>query len=259
MLAIPEFDSLDMTCLKGVFCGSAPLPVAMLERYERRTGAIIVEGYGMSEATCTVAVNPLLSLRKTGSCGIVRPDTDLLVVDMETGTRPLPPGELGELIVRGPTVIEGYWNNPEETRKAIVDGWLYTGDIGYLDEDGYLFIRDRRHDVINTNGFKVYPREIEEIIYMLPEVAKVCVLGVPDFKRGEAVKAFICLKDEGHLSGEDILRWCEKHLVRYKLPAVIQFLDELPVTSVSKTDRNTLRRMEREKFDARTTRGCGRK
>jgi long-chain acyl-CoA synthetase len=185
-------------------------------------------------------MNPLLSLRKLGSCGIARPDTDLLIVDMETGLDVMKAGEPGEIIIRGPMVIREYWHKPHETEKTIKNGWLYTGDIGSLDKDGYLYLHDRRVDVINCSGFKVYPREVEEVLYAMPQIFKVCVVGVPDPKRGKTVKAFIQTKPGQSLTFQEVVDWCKKSLSHYKLPTIVQFIDPMPVTSMGKINRRGL-------------------
>jgi long-chain acyl-CoA synthetase len=180
----PNIANADISSLKGMFCGSAPLAVETLKEFEALTGGHIIEGYGLSETINIITANSF-SHRKYGSCGLIWPDTDLVIVDIETGTKVMPRGEFGEIICRGPQVISEYWQKPEETAITIREGWLYTGDIGYLDEDGFVFIVDRKKDIIICSGFNVYPRDVDEVLFAHPKVLEACTIGVPDAKRGE--------------------------------------------------------------------------
>jgi len=245
LLDNPDIEKADLSSLRGIFCGSAPLPLNIIERFERLTGGVIAEGYGMSEATCTITVNPLCSTRKVGSVGIARPDTDLLIVDSLNGQEVMETNQLGEIIVRGSTIINEYWQNPAETKNAIHNGWLFTGDIGKLDEDGYLFITGRKKDVINCSGLKVYPREVEEALYAIPQVLDACVLGIPDPKRGETVKACIVLKKGEELTATQIMDCCKQSLMHYKVPTVVEFMASMPQTAAGKVDRKKLLEMSR--------------
>ena len=236
----PKIKEADITSLKGIFCGSAPLAVETMNEFERLTGGKILEGYGMSETVNILTVNPVFTIRKVGSCGIVWPDTDLVVVDVETGTRVMERGELGELIGRGPQIMKEYWNNPEETASVLRDGWLYTGDIVRIDEDGFVFIVDRKKDMIICSGFNVYPRDIDEVLYASPKIMEACTVGVPDPKRGETVKAFVVLKPGESMTAEEAIEHCRKSLAPYKVPTLVEFVDEIPRTAVGKPDRKVL-------------------
>lgn len=241
----PKIAEADITSLKGIFCGSSPLAVETMKRFEELTGGKIFEGYGLSETINILTVNPVFRLRKPGSCGIVWPDTDLVVVDVETGTKVMPRGELGELIARGPQVIKEYWNNPEETALAVRDGWFYTGDIVYMDEDGFVFIVDRKKDMIICSGFNVYPRDIDEVLYAHPAIMEACTIGVPDPKRGETVKVYVVVKEGQTLTKEEVIAHCRANLAPYKVPTIVEFIDALPRTSVGKPDRKALRAMHK--------------
>ncbi len=236
----PNIEEADVTSVKGIFCGSAPLPVETLKEFERLTGGRILEGYGLSETINILTVNPVFTLRKYGSCGIVWPDTDLVVVDVETGTKVMKRGELGELIARGPQVITEYWENPEETANAVRDGWFYTGDIVYIDEDGFVFIVDRKKDLIICSGFNVYPRDVDEVLFAHPKIMEACTVGVPDPKSGEAVKAFVVLKEGEELTAEEVIAFCREKLTPYKVPSQVEFIDAIPRTAVGKPDRKIL-------------------
>jgi len=236
----PKIKEADITSLKGIFCGSAPLAVETMNEFERLTGGKILEGYGMSETVNILTVNPVFTIRKVGSCGIVWPDTDLVVVDVETGTRVMERGELGELIGRGPQIMKEYWNNPEETASVLRDGWLFTGDIVRIDEDGFVFIVDRKKDMIICSGFNVYPRDIDEVLYASPKIMEACTVGVPDPKRGETVKAFVVLKPGESMTAEEVIEYCRKSLAPYKVPTLVEFVDAIPRTAVGKPDRKVL-------------------
>lgn len=236
----PKIAEADITSLKGIFCGSAPLAVETMNEFERLTGGRILEGYGMSETVNILTVNPVFTIRKVGSCGIVWPDTDLVVVDVETGTKVMPRGELGELIGRGPQIMKEYWNNPEETANVLRDGWLYTGDIVTIDEDGFVFIMDRKKDMIICSGFNVYPRDVDEVLYAHPKVLEACTVGVSDPKRGETVKAFVVLKPGEIMTAEEIIAHCRESLAPYKVPTLVEFIEAVPRTAVGKPDRKVL-------------------
>ncbi|HEY8489335.1 long-chain-fatty-acid--CoA ligase [Thermaerobacter litoralis] len=229
------------------FCnsGGAAMPVEVMNAFERRFGAQVLEGYGLSEASPVTHCNPVHGLRKPGSIGIPYPDTDAEIVDVETGTRVLGPGEVGELRIRGPQVMKGYWNRPEETAETLRDGWLYTGDIATMDEDGYFYIVDRKKDMIIASGYNVYPREVEEVLYEHPAVAECCVAGVPDPYRGETVKAYVVLKPGASATAEEIIAFCRERLAAYKAPKLVEFRSELPKTAVGKVLRRVLVEEER--------------
>lgn len=216
----PDIAKSDISSLKGMFCGSAPLAVETLKEFERLTGGHIIEGYGLSETINIITANSFGN-RKYGSVGLVWHDTDLLIVDSETGTKVMPRGEFGEIIARGPQVISEYWQKPEETAAAIRGGWLYTGDIGYIDEEGFVFIVDRKKDIIICSGFNVYPRDVEEVLFANPNIVEAAVVGVPDPKRGETVKAFVVLKPGVTMTAEEIIAFCRESLAPYKVPTQV--------------------------------------
>lgn len=230
----------DLSSLKLCICGSAPLPVEVIRQFEEKTGARIVEGYGLSEASPVTHRNPVAGLRKPGSIGIPFPDTEARIVDLETGARKLSPGEAGELIVKGPQVMKGYWNNEEATRSALRDGWLYTGDIAVMDEDGFFYIVGRKKELIITGGFNVYPKEVEEVLYQHPKVEEAAVIGIPDSYSGETIKAFVVPKRGETVSGPELLQFCRSRLTPYKVPRSIEFRESLPKTQVGKILKRTL-------------------
>ncbi len=247
LLNTPQVQSgeADITSLKGVFCGSAPCPVAVIEQFEKLTGATIVEGYGMSETSNILTINPM-DIRKPGSVGVAVPDTDLVVVDAATGTQVMPIGETGELICRGPQVMSGYWNKPEENANTIRNGWLYTADIVVMDEDGFIFIKDRKKDMIIVNGFNVFPREIDEAMFANPKVKEACAIGVPHPTKGEAPVLYTVLKDGETMDAEEVEAYLRKSLAPYKIPVAYEFISELPRTAAGKADRKALTAMYKE-------------
>ena len=236
----PDLGKYSLGSLKACISGAAGLPVEVQKTFQKLTGARLVEGYGLSEATPVVSCNPIFGDNRIGTIGVPLPDTDCRIVDLETGTVDLPPGEAGELIVRGPQVMKGYWNKPEETRLALRDGWLYTGDIARRDADGYLQIVDRKKDMIIVGGFNVYPREVEEVLFQHPKVLEAAVAGVPDPRSIERVKAYIVLKPGQTATVEEILDFCRERLTGYKRPSIVEFRDSLPKTLVGKVLRRQL-------------------
>jgi long-chain acyl-CoA synthetase len=221
--------------------GSAPMPVGILKEFEQKTGAKILEGYGLSESSPTTHCNPPFAERKPGSVGVGMPSTDYKIVDLATGRNELPIGELGELIIKGPQVMKGYWNMPEETANALRDGWLYTGDIAKMDEDGYTYIVDRKKDLIIASGYNIYPRDIEEVLYEHPAIQEAVVVGVADPYRGETVKAVIVIRTGFYIIEEEIIDYCRKNMSSYKVPKIVEFRDELPKTNVGKILRRAIR------------------
>jgi long-chain acyl-CoA synthetase len=224
--------------------GSAPLPIEVIEQFERMSGAMLYEGYGMTETAALATTTPTLSRRKPGSIGLPVTGTECKIVDLQTGEREMPVGEEGELCLRGPQVMRGYWNKPGETAETIRDGWLHTGDVARMDEDGYFYIVQRKKDMIIVSGFNVYPNEVEEVLFTHPAVKEAAVIGVPDDYRGEAVKAFIVLKPEAGAAAEEIIEFCRERLARYKVPASIIFAESLPKSAVGKVLRRELREEE---------------
>lgn len=240
----PGVEEYGVNSIQTCNSGSAPMPVELMREFERKTGAKVLEGYGLSEASPTTHCNPPFAERKPGSVGIGFPSTEYRIVDTATGEHEMPVGELGELIIRGPQVMKGYWHLPEESAKTLRDGWLYTGDLARMDEDGYVYIMDRKKDLIIASGYNVYPREIEEIIYEHPAVKEAAVVGVPDAYRGETVKAFIVLKDGASVTEQEMSEYCKANMAAYKVPKMIEFRTELPKTNVGKVLRRTLREEE---------------
>jgi long-chain acyl-CoA synthetase len=248
MLNHPDLKKTDMSCIKGAFSGSAPLPVEVINDFENITGAAIVEGFGMTETTPVTHVNPLAGgARKVGSVGVPISDTLCRIVDLENGTQDMPVGERGELIVKGPQIMRGYKGKPEETANTLKDGWIYTGDIATMDEDGYFYIVDRKKDMIISGGYNVYPRDIDEVFYMHPKVQEACAIGIPDLTRGESAKVFIVLKEGETATSAELIDFAKKHLATYKLPTEIEFRKELPKTNVGKILRKELRAEELKK------------
>jgi long-chain acyl-CoA synthetase len=237
----PRAEEYGINCIETCNSGSAPMPVELLRAFERKTGSKILEGYGLSEASPTTHCNPPFAVRKPGSVGIGMPSTEYKIVDVATGTQELPAGELGEVIIKGPQIMKGYWNMPEDTANALRDGWLFTGDIAKVDEDGYLYIVDRKKDLIISSGFNIYPRDIEEVLYEHPSVQEAVVIGVPDPYRGEDVKGIIILKAGKQATEQEIIQYCRENLSAYKVPRAIEFRDQLPKTSVGKILRRALR------------------
>jgi long-chain acyl-CoA synthetase len=248
MLEHPEIEKADLTSIKGCFSGSAPLPLEVIAEFEKKTGAVIVEGFGMTESCPVTHINPFNGNRKVGSVGIPISDTVGRIVDLADGVTDVPVGETGELLVKGPQVMKGYWKRPDATAETITDGWLHTGDIAKMDEDGYFYIVDRKKDMIISGGFNVYPRDIEEVFFEHPKVMEATVIGIPHPKRGEAVKVFVVLKEGQTATTEELLKYCEDKLAKYKWPTEIEFRKELPKTNVGKVLKKDLRAMEQQKI-----------
>ncbi|MCL6438318.1 MAG: long-chain fatty acid--CoA ligase [Rubrobacteraceae bacterium] len=240
----PEMEKYGLGEVLLYISGGASVPAELLRSFQRRTGRPIWEGYGLSEAG-TVTINTYLRGPVPGSVGVPMPTLDVKVVDPETGEREMPPGEPGELLIKGPQVMKGYWNMPEETSLALRDGWFHTGDIARMDEEGYLYIVDRKKDMINVSGYKVYPREVEEVLYAHPEVVEAVAVGSPDPYRGEVVKAFVVRKEGSALTEEDLVEYCRGELAPYKVPRAVEFREELPKSAVGKLLRRVLAREER--------------
>jgi long-chain acyl-CoA synthetase len=236
-----NIDKIDLTSIKAVFSGAAPLPVEVMEKFEARTGARIAEAYGMTEASSVTHVNPLKGQRKFGSIGVPIIGTEAKIVDSDDYTKELAQGEAGELIVKGPQVMQGYWNAPAETANAIHEGWLRTGDIAHMDEEGYFYIVDRKKDMILSAGYNVYPREVEEVLYQHPKVLEAAVIGLPDEMRGEKITAYLVLKPGETATAAEIRAFCREHLAQYKQPRTVVFRDSLPKAMAGKVLRRQLR------------------
>jgi long-chain acyl-CoA synthetase len=226
--------------IKACISGSAPLMRETKEKFEALTGGKLVEGYGLSETPTAVHCNPLFGENRTGSVGLPMPDVDARIVDLDDGVTVLPPGEIGEITVRGPQVFQGYHNMPTETANALREGWLYTGDIGRMDEDGFFYIVDRKKELIKPGGFQVWPREVEEVIMENEKVLEVGVAGVPDPYRGETVKAWVVVKPGQSMTEEEVKQWCKDRMAKFKIPTQVEFRQELPKTTVGKILRREL-------------------
>jgi long-chain acyl-CoA synthetase len=235
-----NFASTDFTSLRVCLSGGAACPVELIRFWETATGSVLLEGWGMSEGA-PIHQNPLHGVRKIGSVGIAAGGYEAEVVDLETGTRVMPTGERGEIRVRGPQFTKGYRNRPEENARQIRDGWLYTGDIGYYDEDGYMFLVDRKKEMIIVGGYNVYPREIDELLFKHPAILEAATVGVPDSFSGEAVKVFVVRKSGANLDADELLAYCKQNLVKYKWPKHIAFVDALPRSGVGKIDKRALK------------------
>jgi long-chain acyl-CoA synthetase len=247
MLNHPDLKKTDMSCIKGAFSGSAPLPVEVIQKFQKLTGAYISEGFGMTETCPVTHMNPFNGKQKVGSVGLPCSDTLARIVDLEDGVTDMPVGKPGELIVKGPQVMRGYKGKPEETANVLKDGWMYTGDIATMDEEGYFYIVDRKKDMIISGGYNVYPRDIDEVYYGNPKVAECCSIGIPDAKRGENVKLFVVLKEGQTATSQEMIEYGKAQLAAYKLPSEVEFRKDLPKTTVGKILRKELRAEELKK------------
>lgn len=248
LLNHPDLQKYDLSSIDSCISGSAPLPVEVQQKFEEVTGGKLVEGYGLTESSPVTHANFLWDRpRVKGSIGVPWPDTDAAVFSLETGER-LPAGEIGEICVKGPQVMKGYWNRPEETAQTLREGWLLTGDLGYMDEAGYFYVVDRKKDMIIAGGFNIYPREIEEVLYEHPDIVEVVAAGVPDPYRGETVKAYVVLKEGANVTEQELDQFARKHLAAYKVPRIYEFRNELPKTAVGKILRRSLIDEEKKKL-----------
>lgn len=226
--------------------GAAPCPVQLIDRL-RDMGVFITEAWGMSETSGLGAFNPVLGKKKPGSIGIPAPDNDIRIVDINDGVTDMPQGQPGELLIKGPSVMKQYWNNPTETAAQLVDGWLHTGDIVVQDEDGFLFIVDRKKDMIIAGGFNIYPREVDEVLFRHPAIKEAVTVGIPDAYRGETVKAFVVPREGETITAEEIIAFCKEKMAPYKVPREIEFREALPQSAAGKILRNVLREEEARK------------
>lgn len=240
----PEADQYNIDAIEVCFSGAAPMPVDIMARFEEQTGSKMLEGYGLSETSPVTHCNPLIGERKPGSIGLPYPDTECRIVDLETGLDEMPIGEEGELIIKGPQVMKGYWNRPEETNEVLRDGWLYTGDIAKMDQDGYFYIVDRKKDMVITGGYNVYPREVDEVLFEYPKVAEAVAIGLPDDYYGEVIKAYVVLHEGESATEEEIIEFCKQKLAKYKVPRKVEFRDELPKSAIGKVLRRSLHEEE---------------
>ncbi len=230
----------DITSIRACLSGSAPLLVETKTRFEELTGGKLVEGYGLTESHVVSHANPIDGPNRSGSIGLPIPNIECRIVDPVEGETELPVGGIGELLLKGPNIMKGYWNMPQETEKTLRDGWLYTGDIARMDEDGFFYIEDRKKDLIIAGGFNIYPREVEEVLMTHPAVVEVAVAGITDPKRGETVKAWVVKKEGDPTSEEEMIAWSKTQLAKYKYPRKIEFRDELPKTTVGKVLKREL-------------------
>ena len=245
----PDLSKYDVSSIKACVSGAAGLPVEVQKRFQELTGARLVEGYGLSEATPVTHANPIYGDNRVGTIGVPWPDTEVKIVDAETGEQVLGVGEDGELCIRGPQVMKGYWNMPEETANTLRAGWLYTGDIAVMDEDGYFKIVDRKKDMIlGAGGFNIYPREIEDVLYEHPKVLEVAAAGIPVADKGERVKVYVVLKEGETATEEEIIAFCRENLAPYKVPKFVEFRTELPKTIVGKILRRVLVEEDKKKM-----------
>ena len=238
-----HLDRYDLRSIRLCISGAGPLHQSIQERFEALTGARLVEGYGLTEAGPVTHVNPIEAgsdTRRHRSIGLPLPDTAVKIVDVETGERELPLGEVGELLIRGPQVMRGYWKREAETRQVLRDGWLHTGDLARMDRDGFFYIEDRKKDMIKSGGENVYPREIEEVLYRHPKVKEAVVVGLPQNLRGELIKAYVVLKEGEHTTAAELQEHCRKDLAKFKVPKKIEFRTELPKSIVGKVLRRML-------------------
>jgi len=246
----PKINEYDLTSIKAAISGAGPLMREVQDRFEHLTKARIVEGYGLSEASPVTHANPIFGRRKPGTIGLPWPDVEARIVDIVTGEKVLPIGEAGELVVKGPQVMKGYWNKPRETEQALRGGWLHTGDIAKMDEEGYFTIVDRIKDMIKTVGENVYPREVEEVLFTHPKVKDAVVVGIPQEFMGEEIKAYIVVKEGSTATAAELISFCRERLSKFKVPKEIEFRDQLPKTLVGKVLRRVLRDEEINKSQA---------
>ncbi|WP_027964644.1 long-chain-fatty-acid--CoA ligase [Halalkalibacillus halophilus] len=244
----PKLNKFDLSSVEACISGSAPLPAEVQENFEKVTGGKLVEGYGLTESSPVTHANFVWTSRRAGSIGVPWPDTDSKIIDMESQEE-VATGEVGEICVKGPQIMKGYWSREEETNATLKDGWLLTGDMGYIDEEGYFYIVDRKKDMIIAGGFNIYPREVEEILYEHEAIQEAVVAGVPDPYRGETVKAYIVLKEDSQLTEEDLDQFCRQHLAAFKVPKLYEFKEELPKTAVGKILRRKLVDEEKAKME----------
>lgn len=246
LLNHPDIKKYDLSSIKACLSGSAPLPVEVQEKFEEITGGKLVEGYGLTETSPVTHANFIWANRIKGSIGVPWPDTEAVILRSGDGEL-LPPGEIGEIAIKGPQVMKGYWNRPEDTATTFLDGWFLTGDLGYMDEKGYFYVVDRKKDMIIAGGFNIYPREVEEILYEHEAIQECVVAGVPDPYRGETVKAYIVLREGKTVTEEELNNYCRQNLAAYKVPRIYEFRKELPKTAVGKILRRTLIEEEKTK------------
>ena len=248
MINFPELKNYSLKSLKGCFSGGAPLPMETLRSFEKLTGAQICEGYGLTETSPVTHINPYGATTKPGTIGIPVSNTDAKLVDVDDYNKEITtPGEPGELCLKGPQIMKGYINRPDETAITLRDGWLLTGDIAIVDEEGYFTIVDRKKDMIISGGFNIYPRDVDEVLFAHPKILEGCAIGVPDEYSGERIKAYVVLKEGETATAIEIIDYCKENLVKYKVPKYVEFVKELPKSAVGKILRKELRTMDQAK------------
>lgn len=247
LLSDPDFKKLDFSAMKGFFSGAAPLAADTINDLKNLTGATMCEVYGSTETTAVATITPWGGTIKPGTVGVPVADTDVKIVEIANPENELETGKEGEIAIKGPQIMMGYYKKPEETEQAIKDGWFLTGDIGKFDEDGYLRIVDRKKDMIIASGYNIYPVELDDVLMGHPKILEACTIGIPHEYRGETVKAFIVAKEGEALTEEDVSNYCKDNLAAYKVPKIIEFIDELPKSAVGKILRRKLKDMEMEK------------
>ncbi len=248
MLSHPDIKKTDMSCVKCCLSGSAPFAVEAVNDFEKATGSFVVEGFGLTETSPVTHINPFPEgQRKIGSIGVPIPDTLCRIVDLEDGVIDMPVGEPGELIIKGPQVMKGYRDMPDETADTLRDGWCYTGDIATMDDDGYFYITDHKKEMIISGGYNVYPLDVDEVFYENRKVQEACAIGIPDPRRGENIKVFVVLREGESATQEEMIEFCRGRLASYKLPTEVEFRDRLPKTETGKILRKELRKEELEK------------
>ena len=247
LLDSAEFRSMDLTFIKGFFSGAAPLAADTIKDLKDLTGAMMCEVYGSTETAPVATVTPWGGTIKPGTVGIPVPDTDIKIVDASDPDKELPTGEAGEVVIKGPQIMQGYYKKPEETEKVLKDGWFYSGDLGCFDEDGYLKIVDRKKDMIIAGGYNIYPVELDGVLFDHPKILEAATIGVKDEYRGETVKAFVVVKEGETLTEQEVIDFCKENLAAYKVPKIVEFIEELPKTTVGKVLRRKLVEMEEAK------------
>ncbi|MBI5568953.1 MAG: long-chain fatty acid--CoA ligase [Desulfomonile tiedjei] len=248
LINFPALKNYDLKSLRGCFSGGAPMPLETIRQFTELTGAQICEGYGLTETSPVTHINPYGAQTKVGTIGVPIPNTEAKLVNVDDYNQEITEtGQPGELCLRGPQIMKGYINRPEETAATLRDGWLLTGDIATVDDDGYFTIVDRKKDMIISGGFNVYPRDVDEVLFAHPKILEGCVIGVPDQYSGERIKAFVVLKDGQTATSEEIIAYCKENLVKYKVPKYVEFVETLPKSAVGKILRKELKKMEEEK------------
>jgi len=248
LINFPELKKYDLTSLKGCFSGGAPLPMETIRKFEELTGSQICEGYGLTETSPVTHINPYGAKTKLGTIGLPIPNTEAKIVDVDDYNKEITePGQPGEICLKGPQIMKGYINRPDETALTLRDGWLLTGDIAVVDDEGYFSIVDRKKDMIISGGFNIYPRDVDEVLFTHPKILEACAIGIPDAYSGERIKAFVVLKEGESATTEEIIDYCKENLVKYKVPKYVEFVKDLPKSAIGKILRKELRKLDEEK------------